>query len=1065
LPPGVLPAPDVSAVIVPLSDPDQVVVDSATPVPAADVPTPAVAAPEPPATLDPPAAPPVLEPEPAASVAPGLRVRTLGSFAVWRGLHPLPTGRWSHGKTGALFKLLLGAAGHRLSREQLIDLLWPEADIEQGAANLRSTVRYLREALDVPGAPSYLQSSGALLVLDPAPGNTPDADWLDRIAFARRARTALAGTDRGACRAALALHGGEYLPEVQYEDWKEAWRRQLKAQHEQVLLHLATLAEREGDIEEALWALRTLLAADPCQEEAARALMGVLLAQGRQAEALRVYHGLVQALRDELDAGPAAETEALRARIQVPQAPQAPEPAVPTNLPAALTRFIGREAELVALEHALFQAQAGAAGGLQGPGARLLNLTGVGGTGKTRLALALGAAVLDAYPDGVWLVELAPLAATSSADPAPVAAAALTALSLREQRGSAPLDAVIGQLREKRLLLILDNCEHLVGACATFTGRLLAACPALQILATSREALGMAGEMLWPVAPLALPSLPDGVAPALLLARVARAEAVQLFLERARAARPGFVLDEVSVGAVIRICRQLEGLPLAIELAAARLQALAVEEIATRLDDRFHLLRRGNRAALPRHQTLQAAMDWSWDLLEEPERILLRRLAVFASGWTVEAAEAVCAWDDLDPADVLDLLTQLVAKSLVLAAPLTGEGDIADTGMRYGMLETVRQYAGQHLARAGDVAATRERHLTWCVTLAEQAEPHLGASPLQAAWVARLAREHDNVRAALTWSLAPERAVNDNALPGLQLAGALRRFWQIRGPLREGQQWFAQLLARPTPNVPDQLLIRLRALHGAHICTHFQTLYDQAIAYGTEAVALSRALGDRRWLAVVLHSLGFSYQEQGNFAVGRPLVEEALAVARELNDLYAMAMTLNTLGGGYYRQGEPLRAIPLLEEGAHIAREMGAIRQLASTMGNLGNAWQRAGDAVRSAQANGESLALYGRLGDRLGVAWCLEGLALLAAAAGRTREAARMLGAAAELRRVTGVPLEHNYRVSYDAGVAAVRAALGEEEMQREWRAGAALALSEMVALGATEAACAQGVAAYSGV
>ena len=435
---------------------------------------------------------------------------------------------------------------------------------------------------------------------------------------------------------------------------------------------------------------------------------------------------------------------------------------------------------------------------------------------------------------------------------------------------------------------------------------------------------------------------------------------------------------------------------------------------------------------------------------------MLRRLAVFAGGWELGAAEAICGDDASEAAEVPDLLGQLVAKSLVQLQRSPDAEPAATSGGRYSLLETVRQYAWQLAERAGEARDVRERHLAWCVALAREADVQLQGVH-QAAWMGRLEREHDNLRAALAWSSAPERGPAVDPLAGLRLAGHVARFWLVHGHLGEGRRWLATLLGGvpidPTDEKdPEAAMVRLRALSGAGMLAHFQVDFEQSSRQYERAIALARAIGARDWLASGLHNLGNSRQEAGDFVAGVALLEESLSLARAMGDRILAASVLNTLGGGAYRQGDARRAVPLLEESVALFREMDMGRGLASALGNLANAWQRAGDAARSAQANEESLRLYHGLGDRMGVAWCLEGIALLAQPAGRGPGAARMLGAAAALRKATGVPIEPNYRAAYDAGLAAVRAALGEDGLRREWDAGAALDLDAMASLGLVE-------------
>jgi non-specific serine/threonine protein kinase len=397
----------------------------------------------------------------------------------------------------------------------------------------------------------------------------------------------------------------------------------------------------------------------------------------------------------------------------------------PTNLPISLTSFIGREREIAEVTRLL-----------AGPPSesRLLTLTGAGGCGKTRLALRVAGEALGDFPDGVWLVELAALA-----DPALVAGAVAMAVGVREVPGRALTESLVDHLRDRTLLLILDNCEHLVAAAAGLADVLLRSCPRLRVLATSREPLGSAGETIWRVPSLTLPPLSAADAP--LLEPLTRYEAVRLFVERARAAVPAFAPSAENAPALVEICRRLDGIPLAIELAAARVRVFSAAQIAARLDDRFRLLTAGPRTALPRQQTLRATVDWSYDLLAEPERALLRRLSVFAGGWTFEAAEAVAAGDGIQTHAVLDLMAQLVDKSLVIAEEQRG-------AVRYRLLETIRAYARDRLLEAGEAERTRDRHLAYFLGLAEEAEPRLRGAE-ERVTLDRLEAEHANLQAAL----------------------------------------------------------------------------------------------------------------------------------------------------------------------------------------------------------------------------------------------------------------------------------------------------------------------------
>src|SRR5579884_1453224 len=486
-----------------------------------------------------------------------------------------------------------------------------------------------------------------------------------------------------------------------------------------------------------------------------------------------------------------------------------------TNLPVQLTSFIGREKEMEEIKRLLSRT-------------RLLTLTGSGGCGKTRLAAQVGADLLADFADGVWLVELAAIA-----DPALVPQTVASTLGIREEPGQRLLETLQQHLKPKSLLLLLDNCEHLSAACAQLAETLLQACPNLRILASSREALGIAGELAYRVPSLSLPELPRlPSAEAALVPALARCEATRLFVERAALSYPGFALTEQNAPAVAQVCVRLDGIPLAIELAAARIKVLSADQIAARLDDRFRLLTGGSRTALPRQQTLRALIDWSYDLLSEAERTLLRRLSVFLGGWTLEAAEAVCADASHAPPRaaamgagehaaapleagsrenaggpvaaeaVLDLLSRLVDKSLVLVE------ESAEAEARYRLLETVRQYSRDRLMESEEARDLRCRHRDWFLTLAEGAERRL-RGPDQVAWLNRLAQEHDNLRMALEWCRAEEDA---GAEAGLRLAGALWRFWRVRGYLSEGRERLEAALAQASAS--ERTAQRAKALYG-----------------------------------------------------------------------------------------------------------------------------------------------------------------------------------------------------------------------------------------------------------
>jgi non-specific serine/threonine protein kinase len=614
-----------------------------------------------------------------------------------------------------------------------------------------------------------------------------------------------------------------------------------------------------------------------------------------------------------------------------------------TNLPVALTSFIGREREQGEVR-ALLDA------------ARLVTLTGAGGAGKTRLALAVAEAVLGEHPDGIWLVELAALA-----DPTLVVQAVVAALGLREEPHRPLLATLIDYLTEKHLLLVLDNCEHLVSPCAELAAALLQRCPCVQILATSRETLSVPGETTYRVPSLALPDLARLPEPE----RLAGYEAVQLFVQRAQSRRPGFTLSAQNAPAVAEICVQLDGIPLAIELAAAREGSLPVGAIAARLGERFRLLIGGPRTVLPRQQTLRATLDWSYDLLSEGEQRLLDRLSVFAGGCTLEAAEAVCSGEGIAAREMLDLLGSLVNKSLVL---LEEREDNPQGAGRYRLLETVLQYGQERLAAAGGAPAARDRHLAWCLALAEEAEPRL-TGPEQGAWLDRLEAEHDNLRAALGWALE-----GGEAETALEFAAALWRFWYIRGHLGEGRRWLEQALARDGGD--GRASSRAKGLGGAGVLAFYQGEYSRAAALSGAALALGRQAGDRAIIALALHGLALVARMGGQKSTARAMYEEALGHLREVGDKWGIAYTLGRLGGILWWQGQLGGAWSLTQESLTLFRAVGERHGQASSLQMLGMLAHARGDLPAARAFYEQSLAVSREIDDRHGIVRALFHLA-----------------------------------------------------------------------------------------
>ena len=666
---------------------------------------------------------------------------------------------------------------------------------------------------------------------------------------------------------------------------------------------------------------------------------------------------------------------------------------------------------------------------------RLLTLTGSGGCGKTRLALAAAGELSEGFEDGVWLVELAPLA-----DPSLVAQAVAATLGVREQPGRSLTEMLSGYLESKKLLLVLDNCEHLIEACAELAEALLRFCPGLCVLATSREALGITGEVAWPVPSLSLPDLrrlPD-------IGSLPEYESARLFLERAVAVRPDFALTEQNASAVAQVCYRLDGMPLAIELAAARTTVLSVEEVADRLDDCFRLLSAGGRTAMPHQHTLHATMDWSHELLPEQERILLRRLSVFAGGFTLKAVESVCVWEDLQRDDVLDLLSHLVNKSLALVAEQESE-------TRYRLLEAVRQYGWEKLSESGEEGQLREQHARYYLALAEEAEPALKGEG-QVAWLERLEREHDNLRVAMRLLLGQGESEEAS-----RLGWALWLFWGIRGYYDEGRRSMEQALS-VEGSVAMPASARAKALYVEGMMENYQGDHLSAEVLLEESVGLFRELDDKLGTAYALSNAGFAALGQGRPQKAITLTEEAVDLFLEVDEKWGAAIELGFLAVAWRDQGDHERAKRLAERGLALSREVGERQAISVALNTLATLAQAERDHERARELFEEGLTVSAELGNESDVVHCLEGLASIAGAEGSFVRAARLWGAAEALLEEIEVGV-HTYvpdRSLQQSQVAAAHARLDEEAFEAAWAEGRMMTSEQAIqyALGQVAAA-----------
>jgi len=706
--------------------------------------------------------------------------------------------------------------------------------------------------------------------------------------------------------------------------------------------------------------------------------------------------------------GPIMEEEASRPKTQQQ---------LPGNLPVVPTSFVGRQLEIAALTQRL-----------RHPHARLLTLTGPGGTGKTRLALEVASDLQPEFAAGAFIVDLAPLD-----DPQLVPSAMAAALGVREAAGQPVLDRVREHLKDKRLLLVVDNFEHLLAA-SPVIGQLIATCPELKVLATSRTPLGLYGEHEFPVQPLPVPDLQRAHDPA----ELAQVEAVQLFVARAQATRPDFLLTEDNAPLVAEICVRLDGLPLALELAAARIRLLQPTVLLGRLQHTLALLTGGARDLPPRQQTLRATIDWSYELLDPTEQRLFRQLGVFSGGWTLEAAEAVCELGSADGSsvDMLDALEALGRASLVRQSSVSDEA-------RFEMLGTVREYAAQRLEDSGEAELARARHAAQFMSLCETAEPLLHG-PRQRYWLDRLERELANLRAALDWSLrggAPEA--------GLRLAAALWWFWVIRASLYEGQRWMDSAVAATGP---APTATRAKVLYCAGLVSSFQGDWDRSRRRCEAALELCRQFGDSRGAAYACFGLGMAAFLEGDASAARAHIEEGVRLFRggPILDAWGLRNVLNALGEIERSQGDFGRAQALYEESLALARQEADAHGIGLLLYNLALVALHHADASRAADLLSQAVHVWRDLGYRSGLAVCILTMGSLASIRQQPERAMRLFGAADSLMEQVGRRVRDS---AYQEYFAATQTGLDRRAFDEAFQAGRQMTMEQALAEGLASA------------
>ena len=930
----------------------------------------------------------------ATSTRTAIQFRVLGPVEAVRAGQPLRLGgrrqRW-------LLALLLLEPGRAISSDRLIDELWQDTPPRGAEGTLRVYVSRLRSAL----------GDNALFARPPGYVLDIEAELVDAWRFERLYREGRDALARGAAGlaadrlgAALALWQGPAFADVRDGGVVADEARRLDE------LRLVALEERIdaelslGRHASLVAELERLVAEEPLRERLWRQLVLALYHSERQADALAAYSRARALLSDSFGLDPSEELRALEGAVLRQELAPASRAVERHNLPAPLTSFVGREHELDDIAE-LLRAH------------RLVTLTGVGGAGKTRLALEATTRQIGAWTGGVWLVDL-----TAHADPSTTPSAVAGVLGVRERPDASALDGLIEHLRDEEQLIVLDNCEHLASACGELVHEVLRACPSVRVLATSRIPLDAPGEVDYAVDPLPTPT--DDLS----AEEVVRFASVCLFLERGRAVRRDLAATATEMTTVARICRELDGLPLAIELAAARAKALSVDDIAGRLDDRFRFLRSWRRLAAPRHQTLRATMDWSYELLEANERELLAELSVFAGGFGLDSVAAICTDDDLPRAE--ELVSRLVESSLVVAGTRNG-------ATRYRLLETIREYGAERLDSPGRRHQLNRAHAEHFLEIARRARTEDPVGTLEALEILDL--ERDNLHAAMRWTLA---AGSDLAVP---MAAALWRYWLLRGYRRQGLEWLEKALTL-SPSAPSPP--RAIALAGAALLARLLGEFARAERLAEEGVAVGHSVGPPIALTASLNVLTTLAARGGDFDRARGYCDESVAVARAAGDVRLEALALFILAEGALHDGRYADVREVGGSALALARTTGDREVIALVLARLGIAAAHERRLDEASEYLTEAVEHAGALGFLETAAWCCEGLAVVAAELGDAVRAARLLGAGESLRRAGGGVVQPAEAAARVQALATIHRAIPAEQVQGALEAGRELSLDD---------------------
>ncbi len=957
-----------------------------------------------------------------------VKVFFLGTFALKVGDRPIhvPTRKME----ALLAYLVLHPSVH--SRERIASLFWGDSPEELARRSLRTALASLRKEV----SEDLIISDRESLQLNP---QVPI--WVDASEMEKQAKEILAANGHPVSGMDLDLYRADLLQDF-YDDWVLEEREHYRNLFVRALSYFAQSLKSQGDYQRTISVAQKIISIDPWNEQAYQHLIFCYGALGNRTEALKSYKECARRFRDHFGMEPSEATVALIEQVKTSDR-SAPEE-IKSNLPMPLTSFIGREQELKALSTIFTRT-------------RLLTLTGVGGCGKTRLAIAFARQVSDQFKDGVWWVELASLQEETQ-----VPQAIKRTLGLSDSQVDSAEESLIKFLHPKQILLVLDNCEHVIQTAARLTEKLLSQCPSAKIVATSREAMSIHGEIAWLVPSLSLP-------PADQTTDLLNWECPRLFFERAASYRPDLQLTESSTEPLLRICRALEGIPLAIELAAARVKMLSLEQLASRLDDKLGLLTTGSRVAQPRQQTLRAAIDWSYELLSEQEQMVLQRLSVFYGSWTLEAAEVVCAGQRIETGQMLDFITHLLDKSLILAEDHEGL-------LRYRMLEIIRQYAMEKLQQADELQQLNDRHTRYYSELA-QGVGSAWYSKQQSALIKEFDVHYPNLRVALAWGLVDPRRM-ENWEYGLRLAIALVPFWNFQAELNEARYWLKKVIDQinivlagsnlESTKRNELFSIKARAIYEMGALSYYLTHHATAMDLFEEAAAIYKEIGHEtglaypnlyvaqtasdtgqvdlarqlwtqsleqfnktgdRWYAAMVHSFfGAMERRLGNYDVSEHEFHLAIDLYSEIGDEWGRSIMFSHLGMVALLRGDPVKARDWFDRRLQISRAIGFKHSIPLATFQVGLTHWKLGEYTQMEKCFLEAMPYFHQIGNYASLADCMIGIAWVATEQGNDRQAAYLLGKVEEINQTYGRKVYFEYDYFNQPLCADVRFRLGTE-------------------------------------